>query len=578
MENKEEVKPPEENNQAAAAAMEPPASEANLADANQADTNSDGAVPAGTTGKPLSPPQESSWLARMWAGFLEVLTGSRNTGKEEAIKLLSPDSPAQKKEAAVSSSSPPVEQTSQPEQSEAVAAALPAGPAAGDKKEEKRPDKDKEKDKNRGGSWYSGSRRDQPFRPRYTNPRIELLTAPPKVIISAEAYKRMLLYVEIGDKEVGWLGTVKLLPSGNFFIDQTYLLDQEVTPTETELSTEGLGKLMEELINKGGSDSADTINRLRFWGHSHVRMGVSPSGTDENTMRRFGREGIPWYIRGIFNKVGDAQFAIYRYEDGYRILEAAWEVWDPNTKRTLLTSTSGASSYSIKGSTAGLSYSGYRSSAADDSYGESAAYCYLDPNPARRQENVAASPVAAAGKEEKVGREAEDQEVPNNEAAASGPEAVAEKPRQPVKSCYQSLPKELIPDAELRAEVEAEFRLKVREKKSWGSWHKSKPREEGFSGYGTKSEAELSSRGTRVNEPNLDDDESDLIAMLEGFDVTDGGSGSGALIPKDDSSAARKKAALNREDSAPPQLSFIDRICDSIIKFFNEIFSGGTGK
>ncbi|MBY0359596.1 MAG: hypothetical protein K2W82_16445 [Candidatus Obscuribacterales bacterium] len=189
--------------------------------------------------------------------------------------------------------------------------------------------------------FYSYRREpDAPFRPHRFNSRVdkigELKTA--KILITPEAYKRMFLYVDIGQQEVGWLGTVTQLENGDFLIDQTYLLEQEVSAVETELSTVGQAKLAEELIAKAtGDDDLEDLNRLRFWGHSHVRMGVSPSGTDERTMERFGRDGMPWYIRGIFNKVGDAVFDIYYYDRGYRILDVPWMVWDPESERAVLT-------------------------------------------------------------------------------------------------------------------------------------------------------------------------------------------------------------------------------------------------
>ena len=157
----------------------------------------------------------------------------------------------------------------------------------------------------------------------------------PRVLITPNAYKRMCLYVELAEKEVGWLGTVVMTRNGDFLIDHTYLLEQEVTATETELSAEGQAKLVEDLLKKG-EPGFEEVNRLRFWGHSHVRMGTSPSGTDESTMKRFYEEGLPWYVRGIFNKKGRAEFCIFLYEQGLRINDVDWFVVDPATGNTLL--------------------------------------------------------------------------------------------------------------------------------------------------------------------------------------------------------------------------------------------------
>jgi hypothetical protein len=73
------------------------------------------------------------------------------------------------------------------------------------------------------------------------------------------------------------------------------------------------------------------IERLRFWGHSHVRMGTSPSSTDENTPLNYQRLGLPWFIRGIFNKLGRAEFTVYLFEEGYRFIDVPWVAVDAQT-------------------------------------------------------------------------------------------------------------------------------------------------------------------------------------------------------------------------------------------------------
>ncbi len=176
---------------------------------------------------------------------------------------------------------------------------------------------------------------DAPLRPHRSSPRAELLIKSPRVLITPDAYKRMCLYIEIAPKEVGWLGTVKRLGNGDFLIEEVFLVEQEVTGVETELSVEGREKLVLELL-EGGDAGLDKSNTLHFWGHSHVRMSTGPSGTDENTMVQFGTEGHPYYIRGIFTKLGRGEFTLYLYDKGYRVLDAPWAVWDPTTREVIL--------------------------------------------------------------------------------------------------------------------------------------------------------------------------------------------------------------------------------------------------
>jgi hypothetical protein len=176
---------------------------------------------------------------------------------------------------------------------------------------------------------------DSPFKPHTFQARAQLVSKErPWVIITPKAYQQMLLYVEIADKEVGWMGTVSRLENNCFLIEETFLLEQEVSAVETELSVEGCSKLADELLLRG-EEGFDLINKMRFWGHSHVRMGTSPSGTDESTMLRFRDEGLDWYVRGIFNKHGRAEFSVYFFDIGFAVCDVDWCVIDLATGENL---------------------------------------------------------------------------------------------------------------------------------------------------------------------------------------------------------------------------------------------------
>lgn len=135
----------------------------------------------------------------------------------------------------------------------------------------------------------------------------------PKVIISAEALTKMQLYIEGCTKEVGWLGTA-IKQGNNYFIMDTYLFEQEVHSTTTEITPEGLSNFGEEILKR--NDGMEIWNNLKVWGHSHVNMGVTPSGQDDSQMNTFKDGGHDWFIRIIGNKSGDLKIDIYNYEMG----------------------------------------------------------------------------------------------------------------------------------------------------------------------------------------------------------------------------------------------------------------------
>lgn len=203
---------------------------------------------------------------------------------------------------------------------------------------------------------FTSSRNDQPLTPAsHFNPKVSFLPKfepkKPRVIISRQAYAQMNLYVEIAKQEVGWMGTVKRLDNGDFFIEKCFLFRQNVHETETEISNEGFSELSMELLDGAVEENEAEwdVNKLRFWGHSHVYMGTSPSITDEQTMLSnygtgrssntgqsrfcFEDSGYPWVIRGIFNKLGEANFSIYLYEEGYRFDNIEWTVEEPSAEQ-----------------------------------------------------------------------------------------------------------------------------------------------------------------------------------------------------------------------------------------------------
>lgn len=144
----------------------------------------------------------------------------------------------------------------------------------------------------------------------------------PRIRVSDIAYEKMLLYVDIASKEVGWLGTVSVQPSNIYLIEDVFLLKQQVHGTETEISNEGLQELATELLARPNGE--EIWNNIRFWGHSHVNMGTNPSSTDNSQMDIFRSCGHPFFIRGIFNKDGRAQFSLYLYEQGLTFDDARW--------------------------------------------------------------------------------------------------------------------------------------------------------------------------------------------------------------------------------------------------------------
>lgn len=195
------------------------------------------------------------------------------------------------------------------------------------------------------------------FSPHIFANQVELLQAPPMVYMTRDAFSRMWHFVDIANEEVGWLGSVQLTRLGNFLIDEVFLLEQEVSAAQTEISENGIAQLVQELIETR-DDGIDVANRIHFWGHSHVRMDTNPSQQDEDQMRHFQQNECPWFIRGILNKLGRMQFDIFLWDAGVKIIDAPWAIWDEFVDQTRR----GAIEAEFKAKVAKRAYARYSSS------------------------------------------------------------------------------------------------------------------------------------------------------------------------------------------------------------------------
>lgn len=149
-------------------------------------------------------------------------------------------------------------------------------------------------------------------------------TLVPRVGIASEALTKMAVYVDECNDEIGWLGTAyKNEEQNTILIQDVYLFDQDVHGATTEITPEGLSDFAEELLSMGET-GIEIWNNLKMWGHSHVRMGVTPSGQDNSQMETFKQSGHDWFIRLIANKNGEMKIDLYDYKLGISYLDLPW--------------------------------------------------------------------------------------------------------------------------------------------------------------------------------------------------------------------------------------------------------------
>lgn len=130
-------------------------------------------------------------------------------------------------------------------------------------------------------------------------------TPMPRVFYMPEAYYSFKYLVEKCATEVGWLGLVEETTDGDYIITDIYVPKQEVHGAETDILPEDMIVLHEQIEAEGKDPQ-----KLLYWGHSHVNMGVNPSGQDERQIEEY-LEHVPFFIRGIYNKSDKAKVDVF---------------------------------------------------------------------------------------------------------------------------------------------------------------------------------------------------------------------------------------------------------------------------
>lgn len=134
----------------------------------------------------------------------------------------------------------------------------------------------------------------------------------PKVFIEERAMQKIKEYVRQRTTEIGWLGCVREevdeeTKEISLTIYDVYAPKQEVSSATADISEEGVVDYTMKVLKDGG----ETDDVGRYWGHSHVNMGVTPSGTDDDTLAEMVENDERYFIMSIHNKNNASYCAIY---------------------------------------------------------------------------------------------------------------------------------------------------------------------------------------------------------------------------------------------------------------------------
>ena len=120
------------------------------------------------------------------------------------------------------------------------------------------------------------------------------------------AYRKTLALVTSFSDEVGWHGTVTRIKDDEFIIEDIFVYPQEVTGSTATTDQNAYSDWLYSLDD-------DTFNKLRMQGHSHVNMGVNPSGVDDKHRQQILEqlEADMFYVFMVWNKSLSVHTLVY---------------------------------------------------------------------------------------------------------------------------------------------------------------------------------------------------------------------------------------------------------------------------
>ena len=147
----------------------------------------------------------------------------------------------------------------------------------------------------------------------------------PKIVFEQLAWMKMRAIIDGLATEVGWHGTVERCED-TFRITDILFYPQTVTGATITTDETEYTKWRDDLPD-------EQFTNLRFHGHSHVNMGVSPSGVDRRDWNKT-LEQLPsvrddnrkYYIFAIFNKSLDIHLELYDASTMIKYSEAECDI------------------------------------------------------------------------------------------------------------------------------------------------------------------------------------------------------------------------------------------------------------
>lgn len=144
------------------------------------------------------------------------------------------------------------------------------------------------------------------------------------VYIDPDAYEKMEALIDVCQKEVAWHCTVEKRDKGVYYITDVIMFPQTVTAATVTTDDTEYAMWIANLPD-------ETFNNMRCHMHSHVNMGVSPSGVDRTYQNQVIQNEDKFFIFMIWNKKGDVWSTIVDVEDNILYEDADIDVIGPES-------------------------------------------------------------------------------------------------------------------------------------------------------------------------------------------------------------------------------------------------------
>ena len=120
------------------------------------------------------------------------------------------------------------------------------------------------------------------------------------------AYSKTVALVTTFSDEVAWHGLATRKGKSEFVVEDIFIYPQEVTGSTVNTDQEGYTKWLYEFDD-------ESFGKIRMQGHSHVNMGVTPSGVDSGHREKILDQLEPdmFYIFMVWNKSLKTHTLIY---------------------------------------------------------------------------------------------------------------------------------------------------------------------------------------------------------------------------------------------------------------------------